>query len=421
MYRWSVQPLLEKITLYICYGFKSSSAGQNPQHPVMAPVLSEAQLKRLEDHKYSVSGVSVTERVLQVLWSWLVEKLPMWVAPNLLTMAGFVINVVTSLLLICYAPTAKEEAPVWVYMSCAVGWFLYQCLDGMDGKQARRTGSSTPLGELFDHGSDAISTVLISVATACAMKLGQTPDLLFFMIFLTSFVFYCTHWETYVSGTMECKFIDVVEAQGFSVVVQALSALLGPSFWYQFPRPVVLAAFFTIVGASLWKLWSNFSTILTEKVGNNGASTAPPVERPALQVSRVLSPGFAILFPICVACIIYGTSSSHLFLDHPCLFLLMFGLAIAKVNNKLIVAHITKSEMTMLDSSMIGPGVLILSQCCGGFVSEHIVLWACSIFVTVDLVLYCCLVCSEICDHLDIYCFSITSKPSQGRRESGTF
>ncbi|CAH1256462.1 Hypp1663 [Branchiostoma lanceolatum] len=32
----------------------------------MVPVLSEAQLKRLEDHKYSVSGVSVTERVLQV-------------------------------------------------------------------------------------------------------------------------------------------------------------------------------------------------------------------------------------------------------------------------------------------------------------------------------------------------------------------
>jgi ethanolaminephosphotransferase len=29
-------------------------------------------------------------------------------------------------------------------------------LDGIDGKQARRTGSSNPLGELFDHGFDAL-------------------------------------------------------------------------------------------------------------------------------------------------------------------------------------------------------------------------------------------------------------------------
>jgi ethanolaminephosphotransferase len=30
-------------------------------------------------------------------------------------------------------------------------------LDAIDGKQARRTGSSSALGELFDHGCDAIS------------------------------------------------------------------------------------------------------------------------------------------------------------------------------------------------------------------------------------------------------------------------
>ncbi|XP_078581572.1 choline/ethanolaminephosphotransferase 1-like isoform X1 [Branchiostoma floridae x Branchiostoma japonicum] len=396
----------------------------------MTPVLSETQLRRLEEHKYSMSGVSVTERVLEVLWSWLVQKLPMWVAPNLLTMAGFLINVVTSLLLIIfYSPTAKEEAPAWVYAVCAVGWFVYQCLDGMDGKQARRTGSSTPLGELFDHGSDAVSTVLLSIATACAMKLGQTPDLMFFMIFLTMFVFYCTHWESHVSGTVKCEFIDVVEAQSFSVIVQALSALLGPSFWYQFPQPIVVAAFFSIVGASLWKLHGNFRTILSEKVGtDSGAAALPSAECPAMQDGHlksseknfsILSPGFAGLFPIVLACITYGTSP-QLFLNHPCLYLLMFGLAIAKVNNKLIVAHITKSEMTALDSSMIGPGVLFLSQCCGGLVSGHAVLWICLIFVTCDLVIYCFLVCTEICSHLDIYPFSITSKPSQRRRESGS-
>jgi ethanolaminephosphotransferase len=28
----------------------------------------------------------------------------------------------------------------------------------VDGKQARRTNSSSPLGQLFDHGCDAINT-----------------------------------------------------------------------------------------------------------------------------------------------------------------------------------------------------------------------------------------------------------------------
>jgi len=28
----------------------------------------------------------------------------------------------------------------------------------MDGKQARKTGNSSPLGMLFDHGCDAITT-----------------------------------------------------------------------------------------------------------------------------------------------------------------------------------------------------------------------------------------------------------------------
>jgi len=40
---------------------------------------------------------------------------------------------------------------------CAVGLFIYQTLDAIDGKQARRIQCSSPLGELFDHGCDALS------------------------------------------------------------------------------------------------------------------------------------------------------------------------------------------------------------------------------------------------------------------------
>lgn len=52
---------------------------------------------------------------------------------------------------------ALFQAPSWAYLQAALGLFVYQTLDATDGKQARRTGSSSPLGELFDHGCDSMA------------------------------------------------------------------------------------------------------------------------------------------------------------------------------------------------------------------------------------------------------------------------
>ena len=50
------------------------------------------------------------------------------------------------------------QAPRICSLLCGLGLFVYQTLDAIDGKQARRTNSSSPLGELFDHGCDSLST-----------------------------------------------------------------------------------------------------------------------------------------------------------------------------------------------------------------------------------------------------------------------
>lgn len=60
-----------------------------------------------------------------------------------------IINLLT---LLWYNPTLDKDCPGWVYMSWAIGLFLYQTFDACDGAQARRTRQSGPLGELFDHG-----------------------------------------------------------------------------------------------------------------------------------------------------------------------------------------------------------------------------------------------------------------------------
>lgn len=52
------------------------------------------------------------------------------------------------------------------------------CVD-IDGKQARRTGTSSPLGELFDHGIDTLNCPLGGLVQATAMGLGNSGYSLF--------------------------------------------------------------------------------------------------------------------------------------------------------------------------------------------------------------------------------------------------
>ena len=95
------------------------------------------------------------------------------------------------------------QAPAWAYISSALGLFIYQSLDAIDGKQARRTGSASPLGELVDHGCDSVSMVVVILSTSVAIELGTEPVWMFFFSFMGTFLFYCAHWQAYVSGTIK--------------------------------------------------------------------------------------------------------------------------------------------------------------------------------------------------------------------------
>lgn len=63
-------------------------------------LLSANQLKRLADHKYSCNSCSLLDPLLQPWWCWLLSKLPLWLAPNLITVVGLIINIATSIILI---------------------------------------------------------------------------------------------------------------------------------------------------------------------------------------------------------------------------------------------------------------------------------------------------------------------------------
>nr|XP_031302579.1 choline/ethanolaminephosphotransferase 1-like isoform X1 [Camelus dromedarius]XP_031302580.1 choline/ethanolaminephosphotransferase 1-like isoform X1 [Camelus dromedarius]XP_031302581.1 choline/ethanolaminephosphotransferase 1-like isoform X1 [Camelus dromedarius]XP_031302582.1 choline/ethanolaminephosphotransferase 1-like isoform X1 [Camelus dromedarius]XP_031302843.1 choline/ethanolaminephosphotransferase 1-like isoform X1 [Camelus dromedarius]XP_031302844.1 choline/ethanolaminephosphotra len=225
------------------------------------PPLSRHQLKRLEEHRYQSAGRSLLEPLMQGYWEWLVGRVPSWIAPNLITIIGLSINICTTVLLVFYCPTATEQAPLWAYIACACGLFIYQSLDAIDGKQARRTNSSSPLGELFDHGCDSLSTVFVVLGTCIAVQLGTNPDWMFFCCFAGTFMFYCAHWQTYVSGTLRFGIFDVTESQIIIIICQLLTGTLGPWFW----NFTVTARIF-MLSSEQWRELNKDSTFVMHRV-----------------------------------------------------------------------------------------------------------------------------------------------------------
>jgi ethanolaminephosphotransferase len=108
----------------------------------------------LDMYKYQAPRLSFLEALfLDRFWDGMATHVyPRWLAPNVITLLGGGCILAAALLGAWFSPSLRGEAPPWVYATNAVLLFLYQTLDGSDGKQARRTNSGSPLGELFDHG-----------------------------------------------------------------------------------------------------------------------------------------------------------------------------------------------------------------------------------------------------------------------------
>ena len=73
-------------------------------------------------------------------------------------------------LLMYYSPDLVTPCPRWVYFVWAICLFAYQSLDAIDGKQARRTGSSSPLGELFDQYARFFLLLVALILKACVLS-----------------------------------------------------------------------------------------------------------------------------------------------------------------------------------------------------------------------------------------------------------
>jgi ethanolaminephosphotransferase len=205
-------------------------------HPSVRGPISACGLSQLDKYQYKTTGYSPLDKLLdRLLWTRAVNWLPKWMAPNLVTLTGLMCLVVSFVLAITYCPNLNDDVPRWVLLAVLAGWFAYQTLDAIDGKQARRLGVSGPLGrtthatrlivfdprsacarracsstlyngiiwrrvhagQLFDHGCDSLGVFLVTLPAAAVMRLGYSLFTLV-MLFLAQAPFFMAQWEVLV-------------------------------------------------------------------------------------------------------------------------------------------------------------------------------------------------------------------------------
>jgi phosphatidylglycerophosphate synthase len=179
-------------------------------------IFTQEELQAAKNHKYSGTDDSLlVNYCLKYFWNWIVELLPKTLAPNVITFVGFLAEVIS--FLVCFVETnfMLNAPPAWVCIFNGVCVLFYQTLDNLDGKQARRTGSSSPLGQFFDHGCDAITGCLELMKVSMVVGFGVTTKTFYFIacmaigFLLTSWEEFCIHkfYLGYLNGADEGIFL----------------------------------------------------------------------------------------------------------------------------------------------------------------------------------------------------------------------
>ncbi|KAJ0971401.1 hypothetical protein J5N97_019360 [Dioscorea zingiberensis] len=341
--------------------------------------------------------------------------------PNMITLTGFVFILLSALLGYIYSPQLDKAPPRWVHFAHGLFLFLYQTFDAVDGKQARRTNSSSPLGELFDHGCDALACVFEALAFGSTAMCGKTT---FWFWVISAVTFYFATWEHFFTNTLILPIVNG-PTEGLMLIYMGhfLTFFLGAQWWAQdFRKSIPLlnwvsflpeiplygvVLFFMIIFGVIPTIWSNISNVHKVVQARKG--------------SMLLA--LAMLFPFAVllgAVLVWSFwSPSDIMRTQPHLLIVGTGFAFGFLVGRMILAHLC-DEAKGLKTGMC-MSLLFLPLAIANALSARLNNGLPLVDETTVLLLYCVYtvglylhfatsVIHEITDALGIHCFRITRK-----------
>ncbi|KAI1463984.1 CDP-alcohol phosphatidyltransferase [Daldinia caldariorum] len=395
----------------------------NNSKTAVAECISDDALIHLKSYKYSAVDKSpISNYILRPYWNAFVELLPLWLAPNMVTLIGFMFILVNIALLVIFMPDLVGPGPSWLYFSFAFGLFMYQTMDNIDGKQARRTGTSSGLGELFDHGIDSLNCTLGSLLETGAMALGNSKSGVFTALCPCLAMFFST-WETYHTHTLYLGYFNgPTEGLLIACSLMAISGIYGPGIWTE---PIVnivgkhnLFGFDEFVAdhsiRDIWILIIIGSLVLFHMpfCVLNVVKARRRNNLPVLPVFLEWIPMGIYTFSI--GAWLYSPHSTLRSENHLVLFCLTMSLVFGRMTTKMILAHLTRQPFpywTVMLAPLVG-GAFLGNLPRLGLPAitadlELYYLWAYFVFAFIVYFRWAYLVTTSICNFLGINCLTI--------------
>ncbi|KAM6548236.1 hypothetical protein CsatB_019912 [Cannabis sativa] len=327
----------------------------------------------------------------------------------------------SAMLGIIYSPQLDSPPPRWVHFAHGLLLFLYQTFDAVDGKQARRTNSSSPLGELFDHGCDALACALEAVAFGSTSMCGR--DTFWFWV-ISAVPFYGATWEHYFTNTLTLPIINgPTEGLMLIYVGHFFTAIVGAEWWaQQFGKSVPFLSwvpFISEIPTSRLVLFFMVAFAVIPTIAFNVYNVCKVVQ--ARKGSLLLA--LAMLYPFTV--LLFGVlawdylSPSDIIRSYPHLVVLGTGLAFGFLVGRLVLAHLCdepKGLKTGMCMSLLYIPIAIANALTARlndgvpFFDESLVLVGYFLFTLVLYLHFATSVIHEITTALGICCFRITRK-----------
>ncbi len=197
--------------------------------------LNKKSLENLKNFQYHGQNVSIVYNniVSPFLDNYFMKILPRWVAPNLLTILSFVFNFISFFFIISETGFNYERKLSKFCLGLkAFSHMAYIILDNADGKQARRTKTSSPLGLLLDHGLDALTSTIIGFNCSFIALTGNNSISSYFLFFGLYWGYYVCNYEEYRTGKMSLGKINGPDEGNVIVFFVAfITFLFDADFW----------------------------------------------------------------------------------------------------------------------------------------------------------------------------------------------
>lgn len=124
--------------------------------------------ERIYNYEYKAVSYSLLDKVFCYWLNYAFKFIPPQLSANLLSMVGNIGSWLALFLMIILGDRVDLPYHRLVFAIAAFSVFFYHTVDNLDGRQAKRAGTSGPLGEFVDHWFDSFNVFFFPLGAIAA-------------------------------------------------------------------------------------------------------------------------------------------------------------------------------------------------------------------------------------------------------------